>query len=187
MSGNAGIEALRELLKVLRITEHDTYRVTLLGLTGDKDPRVRVEAYRGYLPTKTEEIDGLFENLERENDESVREKIIEALIRTRYWEVIDRIFKVVEKNWHLRKYTLPLVKFCGDNKIVGAVPYLGKMIFKREIFGSAKSDELKCAAVVSLGLIRSPEAVENLKKAAVSDNEAIKRMCAIVLRSDSYV
>jgi hypothetical protein len=40
---------------------------------------------------------------------------------------------------------------------------------------------------VSLGLIRSPEAVENLKKAAVSDNEAIKRMCAIVLRSDSYV
>jgi hypothetical protein len=124
----------------------------------------------------------LYEMYMREEHSTVRSSLLQTLIKARNWNIIDRLFKTVERNRKTKADLIRLVKACGDNKITESVPHLGKILFRRVFFNSSATDELKIAAIVSLGQIRTPESVELVRKGLGVRRETLKKMSEIVLR-----
>jgi len=174
--------AVKDLLKVLKSIDPESAQTITKNLVENRNPEIRLEALRGYAPEKDEEQDVLFDRFVKEKDEAVQDMALKILVKTNNWEIMERLFMTVEKSSRTRKYLLTLVKSCGDNKMAESVPCLEKILFRRVFFNTAKTDELRIAAAVSLGRINTPESLELVKKGLKIRREPVRRMCEIVLR-----
>jgi len=179
-SENSGV--IKDLFRVLKAVDAVKSREVMHKLLLRKDNEVRLEALKGYSPESPGEINAMFKMFISEKDEEVRKSVLKTLVETRDSGVIEKLLNKTAKDMRYKKYLLPLVKLCGDNKIEESIPSLSGILFKKTFINTARTDELRIAAAVSLGQINTRESMELVKKALKSNREGVKSMCGIILR-----
>jgi len=173
---------IKDLLRILKSIDPEGARELTKDLLQNKNPKIRMEALRGYVPEKNEELETVFDRFVKEKDKAARDMVLQILVTTRNWVIIDRLFRTVERSSRSREYLLTLVRSCGDNKMAESISYLEKILFRRVFFNTVRTDELRIAAAVSLGRINTPGSLELVKKGLKIGREPVRRMCEIVLR-----
>jgi len=153
-----------------------------------KDDRVKCEALEGFCLGEDcgREVDIIFKLFLRSKNEDLRQHALRILIGSRDKDIADKVFTAIWRKFRMHKYVGPFVKFCGDNKLEEALPYLEKVLFRKIFYNTKTTDELSVAVVVALGQIDTPEAKELIQRGLNLKREAVKNMCEIALKLGEY-
>jgi len=175
-------ESKKDFLKILRIVDSETAQSVTSKLLEDSNPRIRLEALQNYVLRTDAEKKDMWDKFRKEKDEHVKNHMLQIITASRDWNFIEDIMRELEKDPWKMKYRIALVKGCGDNRIAASIGYLEKILNKKALFATAMLEELKIAAVVSLGQIRTPECLDIVTKARNTKIDSVKKMCELVLR-----
>ncbi|MFH1288566.1 MAG: HEAT repeat domain-containing protein, partial [bacterium] len=173
--------AIKDLLKVLKFIDPERAHKIATKMLNHKNIEVRLEALDNFLPETKEEMNIIFKFFKKEKDESVKTMAIGILVNTKDNNTLKDIFVYLERSFFRRKYLLKLVKSCGNLKISESVPFIKKVLKKTGFLNIPNRDELRVAAVISLGQIGTPEALRSIEQRLNDKRARVRRMCQIIL------
>lgn len=125
----------REIVRSLGLVGGPKAGEILLHAVEDQDPQIRMAALR-YLPTA--------------HSHSVLDSIVELITRPGF----------DERSLSEKRVFFEVMAEIGQEKVLG---YMGKLLRKRVLFGSAKNEEMRASAAYGLGNIHHNEALTLLK------------------------
>jgi HEAT repeat protein len=125
----------REIVRSLGLVGGAKAGEILLHAVEDQDPQIRMAALR-YLPTA--------------HSHSVLDSIVELITRPGF----------DERSLSEKRVFFEVMAEIGQEKVLG---YMGKLLRKRVLFGSAKNEEMRASAAYGLGNIHHNEALTLLK------------------------
>ena len=153
---------------------HDfVYRV--IKIHGEK---VLSEALNDFVVQNFEEEESIVNIIKRTKDENVKKMAIASIVKTKDKEVITRLFKMSEKKLDLLKNT---IEVCGKMRIIESFKNIEKVFSLQSLFNKDKIDDVKVAAVVSLGLFNTANAIELIENRIKDRSGKVSKMCEIVL------
>lgn len=174
---------VRNLFRIL--AEYDPPKAHLISkkLLAHKDPQIRLEALDIFLPGNEEEKHDIFVAFKKESNEEVQKKIAGVLLRTKDEKVINTLFKYTEMNWFKRKFLTKLIDLCGQMRLAETFPHLKRTFLKKGwFFTSKRQEDLRIAAVTSLGRLATPEALELIKQGLNDKSTRVRQMCEIITK-----
>jgi hypothetical protein len=143
-----------ELFSILRKVSYEKSRTIAMDLIRHKDPVVREQALEGFVPVTDREKKMLISLIVRERSGRVRRKAIRSLLKTDDADVINALFRSAERRFFDRGLLLDVVRLAGETASKKAVPKLARLFLRKRIF--ERKEDLRMAALVSLGKIRDP-------------------------------
>jgi hypothetical protein len=180
--GLADIRAIKVLLGVLKIINKEVADKKIKELLKNDSEDIRLIAAKNYVAYENDEKQ-LFEMMIREKDEKVLIALLELLVKTENGEMVNKLFKAIKGKKVPYKHMLDLVKLCGNHRIQDSIQELKGILSAEPFLNPGKNDELRIAAVVSLGQIDTVESFIAIQEGLKSKRKEIKDMCDIILNS----
>jgi len=146
-------EIKREVIRVLGEARDETAGHILLGFLNDKDEDVRIEAVFRLDPAEAR-----------------------SRVRHLVQEAASKLFRS-----RSMKEKQAFLSFLGRTRAEEALDFLGKIMAKKALWLSAKTKDMKIAAVAGLEKMGTAEAVEILEKGARSRHKPVREACARAL------
>ncbi|MCK4462908.1 MAG: hypothetical protein KAU58_01195 [Candidatus Omnitrophica bacterium] len=173
--------AARDLFEILKGTDPEKARLIAKRLIWHKDTQMRLEALEWFDPKTQDEKNSIFEIFKKEKNKEIQNKTLITLIKTKDKTIIDKLFKYTERSFFKSEFLLKLVELCGQLKMQETLPHLKRVLLKRLLFNTKKTDELRVASAVSLRQIGTAEAMELIKKGLNDKREPVRRTCNIIM------
>ncbi|MGB2600944.1 MAG: hypothetical protein WBD00_04275 [Candidatus Omnitrophota bacterium] len=173
---------VRNLFRILSEYAPEKAHLISKKLLGHKDPQIRLEALDIFIPGNDEEKHGIFIAFKKESNEEVQRKIAGVLLRTKDDKLINILFRYTERSWFKRRFLMRLVDLCGQMRVEETLPHLRRTFLKKSWFGSKKQEDLRIAAVTSLGRLGIPEALELIQQGLNDKNTRVREMCEIITK-----
>jgi HEAT repeat protein len=167
------------------LAEYDPQKAHLVSkkLLGHKDPQIRLEALDIFIPGNEEEKHDIFVAFKKESNEEVQKKIASVLLRTKDEKTINTLFRYTEMNWFKRKFLTKLIDLCGQMRLEETFPHLKRTFLKKGwLFSSKRREDLRIAAVTSLGRLGTPEALGLIKQGLNDKSTRVRQMCEIITK-----
>ncbi|MEA3490158.1 MAG: hypothetical protein U9R44_07500, partial [Candidatus Omnitrophota bacterium] len=171
----------RELFGILKESDPERAHSLARKLIAHKDPRLRLEGLESFKPETREERNSVFSFFKKEKNFEVKEKAAAVLLKTGEGEVISGLFDYAGRGFFRQKLLLRIVELCGNMKTMESLPRLRRIFCGRVLFNTKRADELRVAAVVSLGRLRTDESIELIRRGLLDKRERVRDMCRIIV------
>ncbi len=175
---------IRDLFGILKEYAPEKAHLVALKLIVHKNPQVRWEGLEGFEPGDGEELEAVFRMFKRERDREVQKKAAAVLLKTRDPVIIERVFRYAERSFFRPGLLLRLVELCGYIRSQESFPHLKRIFVKRPLISTKRRDEIRAAAVTSLGRLHTTQAMDLIKHGLRDKRERVKKMCEIILLLD---
>lgn len=169
-----------ELFFILRKVSYETSRKIAADLIRHKDPGVRGQVLEGFVPATEREKKMLSSLLARERNVGVRRKAIVSLLKTDDDDIINALFRNAERGFFNRGLLLDVVTLAGETASKKAVSKLVRLFSGKKVF--KRNEDIRLAALVSLGKIRDRKAVEAIRSGLNDNSERVRNLCEIILK-----
>jgi HEAT repeat protein len=126
----------------------------------------------------------VFSLFKKEKDEEVQKNAAIALLETKDTEIIDHIFKHVQRRFCKRKLLLNLIELCGQVRAQVCFHHLKDIFLRKTLFNTKKKDSLRIAAANSLVRLQKEEAVKLVKDGLHDRSKHFREMCKIIIELD---
>ena len=173
---------VRNLFRILIEYAPDKAHLISKKMIGHKSPQIRLEALQVFTPGTDEELKEIFTAFKRERNEEVQKKTASVLLQTKDEKVISSLFGYVEKSLFKRKFLVKLVELCGQTRLKESFPHLKRLFLKRPWFLTRRFEDVRVAAVTSLGRLGTPEAMEIIEACVKNGNKRVREMCEIIVK-----
>lgn len=175
--------AVSSLYKILKEVDARAAHAVAQKMISSDEPEVRLRALEGFLPETDAEKAMVLALYEKEKDPETKKNALAVIVKTADANTVARLFAGAARGANRYRVLKDLMTVCGDYKTKEAVPYLGKLLGRRPFFTTQESDSLRADAVINLGRIGTPEALDLVGKARNDRSAAVRTMCGIVLRA----
>jgi len=177
--------AIRDLFRILKETDREKAHLVAKKLIVHSNPQVRWEGLNDFELRNEEEKEVIINIFEKEKVDEVRRKAATVLLSIDDPALVDRLFVATKKKMFNAPQLFMLVELCGHLKLMHSFDYLKAVFNKKGFFGTKKRDELRNAALTSLGRLHTDEAMGLVKKAVGDKRESVRNFAEILVKLDA--
>ncbi|NQT27764.1 hypothetical protein HQ585_20575 [candidate division KSB1 bacterium] len=173
---------VKDLFLILRRCAPDKAHLVAIKLTRHQNPQIRWEALNGFEPNSEKEIVYLFGFFKKEKHQAVKKQAAAVLLKTQQEEVVEKMFRSMERSLFNKKILIQLIEQCGNLKSKESFPHLQRIFLKRGFFTTKKQVELRVTALNSLAKLQTEAAKELVHLGLKDKKKRVREMSEILVK-----
>ncbi|NQT33214.1 MAG: HEAT repeat domain-containing protein [Candidatus Omnitrophica bacterium] len=177
---------VKDLFKILKECSDEKSHLVAIKLCSNKNPQVRWEGLEGFIPVTGEEKKAIFRLVRKERNENVQGKAIAVILSTKNTEMINRLFKYARMNFLRPNLLLTLVEACGHARSQESFTHLKNIFTRKVLFSTKARDELRIAALTSLGRLGTDKSIALVESGLRDKSERVRKMCEIIMKLSGF-
>ncbi|MBN2104807.1 hypothetical protein JW835_12265 [bacterium] len=172
----------KDLFDILRLCSEKKAHLVAKRMMIHSNPQVRWEAFKGFKPENTDEVEEVFDHFVKERNETVKKQAALILLETNNEEIVSRLFKYSQGGLFRRRFLLQLVELCGNVRSGLSLEYLSKIFHRKGLFQTSRQDRLRSAAVTSIARLQIQEAADIVKNALQDKSKRVRETAKLLLQ-----
>jgi len=173
---------VKDLFLILKECSPSKAHLAAKKLIAHKNAQIRWFALEVFDPKTQEEINAVFKIYKKEKNKGVKKKAATVLLKTNNQTIIDKLFRHAQGGFFRQRLLVELVELCGHNRIQESFPYMEKLFFKRVLFPSKKTEDLRAAIMTSASRLQSPAAMKLVKCGLKDKSKKVRETSEIIMK-----
>jgi hypothetical protein len=173
---------VKDLFLILKECSPSKAHLAAKKLISHKNAQIRWFALEVFDPKTQEEMNAVFKIYRKEKNKGVKKKAATVLLKTNNPQMIDRLFRHAQGGFFRQQLLVELVELCGHSRTQESFPYLEKLFFKRRLFPSKQTDDLRASIMTSASRLQSPAALKLVKCGLKDKSKKVREASEIILK-----
>ncbi|MFC1569939.1 hypothetical protein ACFL4L_06855 [bacterium] len=171
----------KDLFDIIRVCSQKKAHLVAKRMMIHSNAQVRWEAFKGFKPNNSEEIEEVFEYFRKEKHQAVKKQAAFILLGTNDEDIVSRLFKYSQGGFFRPRFLLQLVELCGNVRSELSYEYLTKIYYKKTFIYTGPHDRLRAAAITSLARLQTEKATEIVKSGLKDKSKRIRETSRLLM------